>query len=180
MFGLNLYDSYGYYEIDILGGVKAALIITLAIRIIVGIGWYGMFKREGKNPIYAFVPILGPYVAFRLACDDFSWAALFSTTTFIAWVVALGVKQEVLGACAIINFLMWWAMALMTAHAYQVPMFFGFVYGALPWLGALIFGFSPIMSRYNGPVQLLTQEQKEEKKKEEKNARKKARKQGNK
>lgn len=179
MFGLNLYDSYGYYEIDIFGGVKAALIITLAVRIIVGIGWYGMFKREGKNPWLAFAPLVGPYIAFRLACDDFSWAALFSATTFIAWVVALGVKQEVLGACAVVNFIMWWAMALMTSHAYQVPIFFGFVYGALPWLGALIFGYSSIMTRYQGPVQLLTAEQKEEKKREEKKARKKARKQKN-
>jgi len=70
-------------------------------------------------------------------------------------------------------------MALMTSHAYQVPIFFGFVYGALPWLGALIFGYSSIMTRYQGPVQLLTAEQKEEKKREEKKARKKARKQKN-
>ena len=178
MFGVNLYNAYGFYEIDFLGGMKAALPITIAIRILVGIGWYGMFKREGKNPFFAFIPLLGAYQAFRITCDDFSWAALFGATTFIAWTVAVGVEQDVLGACAIINFIMWWVYALMTAHVYQVPMFFGFVYGALPWLGALIFGYSKIMAHYQGPVELLTAEQKEEKKREEKKARKKARKQG--
>ena len=178
MFGLNLYNAYGSMELDIFGGMKVAVVLTLAIRLVVGIGWFGMFKREGKNPWLAFAPIVGPYIAFRLVCDDFSWSALFGATTFIAWIVALGVDQEVLNACAVVNFIMWWAMALMAAHVYQVPIFFGFIYGALPWLGAIIFGFSPIMNHYHGPVLLLTKEQQEEKKKEEKKARKKARKQG--
>lgn len=176
MFGVNLYKAYGYMELDMFGGMKIAVILTLAIRIIVGIGWWGMFKREGKNPWLAFCPVVGAYIAFRMVCDDFSWAAIFGATTFIAWIVALGVDQDVINACAVVNFIMWWVMALMTAHVYQVPMFFGFLYGALPWLGALIFGFSSIMGNYQGPVVLMTAEQKEAKKKEEKKARKQARK----
>ena len=73
MFGIGLYNAYGQFSI---AGINGALLVALFTRLLVGIGWYRLFDKAGKNPIHAFVPFLGPYVAFRLAWDDFSFAAI--------------------------------------------------------------------------------------------------------
>ena len=138
MFGLNMLGVYGDYKISFLGGATLNLVVTLVIRLVVGIGWYKMFERAGKTGWLAFVPVLGAYNAFRLTCDDFSWAALFGGTTFIAWVDAVGIEHPIVTGCAVCNFIMWWAYALMTAHVYRTSYFFGMIYGVFPWLGAII------------------------------------------
>ena len=122
--------------------------------------------------LLAFVPVLGAYNAFRLTCDDFSWAALFGGTTFIAWVDAVGIEHPIVTGCAVCNFIMWWAYALMTAHVYRTSYFFGMIYGVFPWLGAIIFGFGPNMEYYE-PVSLLPEDQQRAKKQEQKEERKK-------
>ena len=101
MFGLNMLGVYGDYKISFLGGATLNLVVTLVIRLVVGIGWYKMFERAGKTGWLAFVPVLGAYNAFRLTCDDFSWAALFGGTTFIAWVDAVGIEHPIVTGCAL-------------------------------------------------------------------------------
>lgn len=174
MFGLGLYNQYGHYTIDVLGGIQAGFIVTIVIRLLVGLGWYKMFEKMGKKGYLAFIPLVGPYVAFRSVLDDFSWAAIFGASTFLAWVTAIGIENEVVGAFAVVNFIMWWALAFMTAHVYQMPVFFAFIYGAFPWLGVPYFGFSSV-PKYTKPISLSP-----EKTKEEKQAEKKARKKANK
>ena len=88
MFGIGLYTAYGQFSI---AGINGSLLVALFTRIAVGIGWYRLFDRAGKNPMYAFAPLLGPYVAFRLAWDDFSMASIFASTTFVAFVAAVGI-----------------------------------------------------------------------------------------
>lgn len=178
MFGLGLYKTYGNQIIDIFGGIQLGLIYTLVVRLLVGVGWFMLFKKQGKNPWLAFVPIVGPYIAFRMVCDDFSWAAIFGMSTFLAWVTALGIDNVVVGAFAVINFIMWWALALMSTHVYQVPIFFGFIYGAFPWLGVPFFGFSSL-PHYTEPIDLAPKKTKEERQAEKKAA-KKARKEAQK
>ena len=172
MFGLNMLGVYGDYKISFLGGATLNLVVTLVIRLVVGIGWYKMFERAGKTGWLAFVPVLGAYNAFRLTCDDFSWAALFGGTTFIAWVDAVGIEHPIVTGCAVCNFIMWWAYVLMTAHVYRTSYFFGMIYGVFPWLGAIIFGFGPNMEYYE-PVSLLPEDQQRAKKQEQKEERKK-------
>lgn len=150
MFGIGMYNAYSAYQIDALGGVNASLLVALFTRFLVGIGWYQLFERAGKKGYMAMVPIVGPYQAFRLVWDDFSWAALFGMTTFIAFVSAVGVQYGLITACAIFNFIMWWFMALLTTRAYGIPMLLGFLYGGVPWLGVLLSGFWP-SARYKGP-----------------------------
>ena len=150
MFGIGLYNAYSPYTIDFLGGTNAALLVALATRLLVAVGWYQLFEKAGKPGWMAFVPIVGPYQAFRLVWDDFSFAALFGMSTFIAFVSALGVDQPIINAFAIFNFIMWWFMALLTARAYGVGMLLGFLYGGVPWLGSILMGFWP-NGRYKGP-----------------------------
>ena len=175
MYGLGMYSAYGSYTVNFLGGTSVNVFITIAIRLLVGTGWYFLFKKVGKQGYWAFVPFVGPYMAFRMVCDDFSWSAIFSASTFLAWVTALGVDNVVIGAFAVINFFMWWAFALMSAHVFQTSMFFGFIYGAIPWFGALFFGLSSV-PQYGKPISLLSKEEQDAQKKAEKKARKKARK----
>ena len=150
MFGIGLYDVYSPYVLDFLGGTNAALLVALAYRLLVGVGWYRLFELAGKPGWRAFVPILGPYQAFRLVWDDFSFAALFGMSTFIAFVHALGVKHGIINAFAVFNFIMWWFMALLTGRAYGTGMILSFIYGGIPWLGAILLGFWP-NARYKGP-----------------------------
>ena len=63
---------------------------------------------------------------------------------------AIGVTNSVIHACAIINFVLWWLMALLTSLAFQVNMFVGFLYGGISWLGSLLMGLWPSAS-YKGP-----------------------------
>lgn len=150
LFGIGLAKAYGGITIDFLGGTSAALLYSLAVRILVGIGWYQMFKRAGKTPYFAFIPVLGPYTAFRMVWDDFSFAAIFGCTTFIAWCNAVGVDQPIVNACAVVNFIMWWLMALLSTRAFQTNLFLGFLYGSIPWFGVLLMAFWPA-ANYQGP-----------------------------
>lgn len=150
MFGLGMYSTYSVYQIDAFGGINAALLVALFTRILVGIGWYQQFSRSGKKGYLALIPIVGPYHAFRLVWDDFSWAALFGMTSFIAFVNAVGVQYGIITACSIFNFIMWWFMALLTTRAYGTSMILGFLYGGIPWLGVMLTGFWPSAS-YRGP-----------------------------
>ena len=150
MFGLGMAQAYAGLSFDFLGGASAALLYSLVVRLMVGIGWYRMFKRAGKNPILAFVPILGDYIAFRMVWDDFSFAAIFGCTTFVAWVNAVGVDHPIINACAIVNFIMWCIMALLSSRAFQTNMVLGFLYGGIPWFGVPLMAFWPA-SNYQGP-----------------------------
>lgn len=150
MFGIGFYSAYSAYTFDFLGGINASLIAALFIRLLVGIGWYRLFDLAGKEGYFAFIPFLGSYTAFRLVWDDFSFAAIFSATTFLAFVNAVGVDFGIINACAVINFIMWWFMALLTARAYRVSMVLGFLYGGIPWLGVILLSFWP-SARYIGP-----------------------------
>lgn len=143
MFGIGMFNAYGHYTFDALGGLNASVLVAIATRILVGISWFFIFKRAGKKPYYAFIPIVGPYTAFRMVWDDFSMAAIFACTTFIAFINAMGVSNSIINACGIINFIMWWFMALLTSIAFKANMIMGFFYGGVPWLGAFLFAFWP-------------------------------------
>jgi hypothetical protein len=150
MFGLGMFNAYGSYVISWLGGMNASALVAIVTRILVGISWYFMFKRAGvQKPYLAFVPIVGPFTAFRLVWDDFSMAAIFASTTLVAFVDAMGIDHPVIRACAIANFIMWWLMALLTSIAYKASLFFGFLYGGVPWLGSFLFAFWPSLE-YKG------------------------------
>lgn len=150
MFGLGFSAAYGSIKLDFLGGASAALLYSLVVRIAVGVGWYRLFERTGQKGWYAFVPILGPYTAFRLVWDDFSFAAIFGMTTFVAWINAVGISHPIINACAVVNFILWWFMALLMARSFQVNTFLGLLYGGIPWLGVPVLGFYPVVS-YRGP-----------------------------
>lgn len=141
MFGIGMARAYEGFSIDLLGGASAALLVSLATRLLVGIGWYRLFERAGIKGYLAFIPIVGPYNAFRLVWDDFSLAAIFGATTFVAWVNAVGVEHPIVGAFAVVNFILWWALALLSTRAYGTGMFLGFLYGGLSWLGVPLMGF---------------------------------------
>lgn len=181
MFGIGLASAYGQYTIDILGGTSAALLYALITRLAVGIGWFFLFKKSGKNPILAFVPILGPYTAFRLVWDDFGFAALFGMTTIIAFTNAVGVDYPLVNACAYFNFFMWWVLALLTKRAYQFGIIMAFLYGGVPWLGVPLAGIWP-SSTYQGAwssdpeadQNLTAKERKKRRKKAEKEAKRQA------
>ncbi len=143
MFGIGLADVYGGMTIDFLGGTSAALLYALIVRILVGVGWFMLFKEAGKRPFYAFVPILGPYTAFRTVWDDFSFAAIFGATTFIAFTYAVGVSHPIINGCAYLNFILWWFTALLSVRAYQTNIVLGFLYGGVPWFGVPLMGFWP-------------------------------------
>lgn len=183
MFGIGFYNAYSSYVLNFLGGTNAALLVALAYRFLVGIGWYMLFQKADKPGWQAFVPILGAYQAFRLVWDDFSFAALFGMSTFIAFVHAIGVDHVLINAFSIFNFIMWWFMALLSTRSYGTGMFLGFVYGGVPWLGAVLMGIYP-NSRYKGPwssdseaeQNLSAQERKKRRKKAAKEAAKEAKK----
>ena len=179
MFGIGLFNAYGNLTIDFLGGTNAALLVAITIRFLVGIGWYRLFEKAGKKPIYAFVPFIGPYTAFRMVWDDFSLSFIFAATTIISFVNSVLADQpsDIITACGYINFIMLWLMSLLTANRFQVSMFLGFIYAGVPWLGALLLGFWPA-GNYKGPwssdpeadVNLTPQELKKKRKKEQKQA----------
>lgn len=149
MFGIGLAQAYGGYILDIFGGTSAALIYALITRFFVGVGWFFLFKKSGKNPILSFVPVVGAYNAFRLVWDDFSFAALFGTTTFIAFTYGIGVDHPLVNFCAYYNFFMWWVLAFLTKRAYQTNIILTFLYGGIPWLGVPLSGLWP-SSGYKG------------------------------
>lgn len=149
MFGLGLYNAYAG-QIDALGGTEVAFLVALFTRLFVGIGWYLLFKKADKNPVLAFVPLLGPYIAFRLVWDDFSMSCIFAGSTLLAFIDAVGVQQPVIHAFAIVNFVLWWFMALLTCHCYQTNMIVGFLYGGISWFGAILMGLWPAYN-YKGP-----------------------------
>lgn len=149
MFGLGLYNEY-VGEIDILGGVDTVFLVAIATRLLVGIGWYFLFKKAGKNANLAFIPLLGPYTAFRLVWDDFSIAAIFAGSTLCGFVDAIGIQYPIVHAFAIVNFVLWWFMALLTCHCYQTNMIVGFLYGGISWFGSILMGLWPAYN-YKGP-----------------------------
>ena len=181
MFGIGLANAYGSITLDYLGGTSAALLYALFTRFFVGVGWFLLFKRAGKNSWLAFVPILGPYLAFRIVWDDFSFAALFGATTFIAFTYAVGVDYVIINWCAYLNFALWWIMGFLMARAYQTNYFLGFLYGGIPWLGALLLGLWPAKN-YQGPwstdpeaeQNLSSKERKKRRKKQAKEAKRQA------
>lgn len=147
MFGIGFYNAYGGYE---LAGINGAFLVAMVTRIAVGVCWYFMFKKAGiGKPYLAFVPIVGTYLAFRMVWDDFSFAAIFSTTTLCGFVSAVGIENPIINAFSIVGFIMWWIMALLTAVAFKANMFMGFIYGGVPWLGAFLFAFWPTLE-YKG------------------------------
>lgn len=151
MFGYGLNSLYGSYTIDAFGGMSGSVLAVLVIRLLVGIGWYRLFDRAGTKPLYAFIPFLGEYTAFHLVWDDFSLSAIFAGTTFVAAVTAMGVDGGALfAACSVLNFVLWWIMALLTSVCFQTSFFLGLVYGSIPWLGTIVMGFWPAGS-YKGP-----------------------------
>lgn len=179
MFGIGLSSAYSQYTVDFLGGTSAALLYALMVRFLVGIGWFLMFKRAGKKPYYAFIPLLGSYTAFRLVWDDFSFSFIFAATTMIAFIDGIMTEQSngIITACAIINFIMWWFFALLSTRAYGVTLLLGIVYGGMPWLGALLMGFWPSAdykgawsSDPNDERNLTTQQRKKRRKREAKEA----------
>lgn len=149
MFGLGLYNAY-VGEIDVLGGVSVVFLVAIVTRICVGVGWYFLFKKADKNPLFAFVPLLGPYTAFRLVWDDFSMSCIFAGSTLLAFIDAIGIQNPVIHAFAIVNFILWWFMALLTSRCYQTNMFVGFVYGGVSWFGSILMGLWPAYN-YQGP-----------------------------
>ena len=181
MFGIGMAAAYGGYKIDFLGGASGALLVSLATRLAVGIAWFQMFNRTGKNGLYAFVPIMGPYMAFRMVWDDFSFAALFGMTTFVAWIDAVGVTHPLITACAVFNFIMWWVFAILSSRAYGTGVILTLLYGGVPWLGSLLVALWP-SAHYKGAwstdpeaeQNLTSQERKKRRKKAAKAAAKKA------
>lgn len=149
MFGIGMFNAYGSYTIDFLGGINGAALVAIGTRLLVGICWYFMFKRAGQTPYYAFIPLLGPYTAFHMVWDDFSFSALFASTTFIAFINAVGVDHPLINACAVVSFIMWWVMALLTVVAFKANMLMGILYGGVPWLGSFLFAFWPTLE-YKG------------------------------
>lgn len=181
MFGIGLYKAYSSLTFDALGGTNASLLVALTIRLLVGVGWYQLFEKAGKKGYTAFIPFFGPYQAFRLVWDDFSFAAIFAATTFIAFVNAVGVEYGIISALAIVNFILWWFMALLTSRAYDVSMMLSFIYAGIPWFGSLLIGFWP-SGHYKGPwssdpeneQNLTAQERKKRRKKAAKQAKNKS------
>ena len=151
MFGIGLATAYGNMKLDWLGGTSVALVYAIVVRLLVGVGWYLQFKKAGKNPVYGFIPLVGEYTAFRSVWDDFSFSFIFATTTVIAFIDACLTEQTnmIITACAVINFIMWWIFALLSARAYGVGTLMGFIYGGIPWFGSLLFGFWP-NAQYKG------------------------------
>lgn len=181
MFGIGLYTAYGQFSI---AGINGALLVALFTRLAVGVGWYRLFDRAGKNPIHAFVPMLGPYVAFRLAWDDFSFAAIFASTTFVAFVAAVGIDFPIVNACAVINFIMWWFIQLLTCRAFNFSYFLGFISAGIPWASVPLMGFWPTGGAYHGAWSTDPEADQNlsaaERKKKRRKAEKEAKKQGNK
>ena len=124
--------------------------MALATRLFVGIGWWRLFKEADKRPWYAFVPFLGPYTAFRLVWDDFSFSFLFGGSTVVAFIDAVGVENGIVHACAIFNFIMWWVLAILTKRAYKGNIVLTFLYGGIPWLGVPLMGWWPRSGNYQG------------------------------
>lgn len=149
MFGIGLYAAYSSYTIDIFGGTSAALLVALVTRLFVGIGWFRMFQKAGRNGFLAFAPIVGPYTAFRLAWDDFSFSAIFGMTTTIAFIASCGASNGIIAALSVLNFIMWWFLAFLSGRAYGFGMILSFLYGGIPWLGVPLAGFWPA-SEYKG------------------------------
>lgn len=150
MFGIGFYNAYSSLVVDIFGGTNASLLVALAMRLIIAIAWYRMFDMANRDGRLAFIPIVGPYMAFRIVWDDFSMAAIFGMTTFIAFIHAIGVVDNpIINACSVINFILWWFMALLTTRVYKVNMLLGFLYGGVPWFGAIVLSFWP-SARYAG------------------------------
>jgi hypothetical protein len=182
MFGIGLASLYGQYTLDFLGGVNAAFLYAVFVRILVGIGWWLQFRRAGKNPWLAFAPLVGPYIAFRLVWDDFSFAFIFGATTTVAFINGMLVEQTnaVISAFSVVNHIMWWLLALLSTRAYGTGMIIGLLYGAIPWLGSILLGLWP-SADYKGPwssdpeneQNLSTQERKTRRKKAAKEARRK-------
>lgn len=149
MFGLGLSSAY-VGNVDLFGGVSTVFLVAIATRLLVGLGWFFLFRKADKKPYLAFIPLIGPYTAFRLVWDDFSLAAIFAGTTFIAFVDAIGLGNSVIRACAVVNFILWWLMALLTSLRFQTSMIVGFIYGGVSWFGAILMGLWPSGS-YKGP-----------------------------
>ena len=177
MFGLGIYAAYGQYSV---GGVNASLLVALTMRLAVGIGWYRLFDRADKNPILAFVPFVGCYTAFKMVWDDFSLSVIFASTTFVAFVAAVGIDYPLITGLAILNFILWWLMCLLTCTAFNFSMVFGFLAGGIPWIGLPVMGFLASGS-YHGPwssdpeadQNLTSEERKKKRRKEEKEAKRK-------
>lgn len=182
MFGIGLADAYGQYTLDYLGGVNAAFLYAVFVRVLVGIGWYLQFKRVGKNPWIAFAPLVGPYTAFRMVWDDFSFAFIFAATTVIAFINGMLVEETnaVISFFSVLNFIMWWLFALLSTRAFGTGMMIGFVYGGIPWLGSILLGLWP-SANYKGAWSsdpdddrnLTSQERKTRRKKAAKEAKRK-------
>lgn len=180
MFGLGLYAAYGAYSV---AGVNASLIVALITRLAVGAGWYKLFDRAGLNPILAFVPFVGAYTAFKMVWDDFSMAVIFASTTFVAFVNAVGIDYPIIFGFSVLNFILWWFMCLLTCRAFNLNLIFGLLSGGVSWLGTPVMGFL-CRGSYRGAWstdpeadQNLTSA---ERKKKRRKAEKEAKKQGNK
>jgi len=179
MFGIGLASAYGQYTVDFLGGTNGAFLYAIFVRLIVGIGWFFQFKRVGKNPLFAFTPLVGCYTAFRMVWDDFSFSFLFATTTIIAFIDGILIEQGngIITACAVVNFIMWWMYSFLAAKAFGVTMFLGIICGGIPWLGSLLIGLWPAAdyrgawsSDPNDERNLTTQQRKKRRKREAKAA----------
>lgn len=172
MFGLGLYNAY-VGKIDFLGGTDVVFLVALTTRLLVGVGWFFLFKKAGKNPVFAFVPLVGPYAAFRLVWDDFSMAAIFAGSTLCGFVDAIGIQYPIIHALAILNFILWWFMALLTSRCFQTNMIVGFVYGGVSWFGSILMGLWPAYN-YKGPWSTDPEAEQNLSAKERKKRRKKA------
>ena len=138
-FGLLVPDYYDYI-IDIFGGVRAALPITLFTRLVVGIGWFRMLRKAGKPGWHALIPLWGELQVFRIVYDDFAFGAIFAGSTMMAWVGMMGVQHQMVSIFWFVNGLMWWIMCLFTCISFGVSYVFWPIYAIVPWAGALFFG----------------------------------------
>ncbi len=148
-FGLLVPDYYDYI-IDIFGGVRAALPITLFTRLVVGIGWFRMLRKAGKPGWHALIPLWGELQVFRIVYDDFAFGAIFAGSTMMAWVGMMGVQHQMVSIFWFVNGLMWWIMCLFTCISFGVSYVFWPIYAIVPWAGALFFGFHDL-PQYKGP-----------------------------
>lgn len=178
MYGIGMFNAYGSYILEQWGGTNASLVVAVGIRVLVGVCWYFMFRRAGLKGHYAFIPFIGPYTAFKMVWDDFSLAAIFAGTTFVAMVDAVGVQHSIIHGCAIINFVMWWIMALLTAYAFQANILMGCLYGGVPWLGGFLFATWPSL-KYRGAWLTDPEAEQNLSSKERKKRRKKAEREAN-
>ena len=152
MYGFGiLVPNYYEYSVELFNTqVRVSLLATIFMRLVVGIGWFGMLRKAHKPGWWGLIPLWGELQVFRIIYDDFAFAAVFAGSTAMAWVGSLGVQHGIVSIFWFVNGLLWWILCFFTCVTFKVSYVFWPIYAIVPWAGALFFGFHDL-PRYSAP-----------------------------